>query len=615
MRRIVAVLVLVAGGLLAPPAHAVELRRCGGAMCGSIERPLDPARPDGRKIDVAFRLYQPARRSSLPPIVAVEGGPGYPSTGSRVEFRGIFGPLLRNRALLLVDNRGTGDSALIDCRRMQFFAGRTSGSAFARRAGRCARIVEAFHGRGASSLFATAYAADDLAAVMRALELGPAHVYGDSYGTFFVQEFVARHPRLVLSVVLDSAYPRRDLDPWYASSGTAARAAMEIVSPGSVARLGELLARVRAAPLTGRTLDADRSPLNVRVDPRALTDMVQDPASDPVILRELDASIRASLAGDHVPLLRLAGQSNTWSHAPADPAYFSRGAYLAVACLDYPQLFDLRESPAQRRAALAAQTPPDAFAPFSGVEWLTVSGFTQPYDVCLDWPRPIHRPPPVPDRRLDRPVLIVGGDLDSLTPLADAPAIARAIGTNVRVVRLRNTVHVTSQGGTYLSEGTRCARRIIRAFVRTPSRAPDTRCADAIPALHTPHAYPRTLAEAAPATLVAGPDPGEAVRRAATVAAEAFADAVIRSIYSGGGRSPGLRGGESTLGSEGFLLRGVRFVTDATVDGTGTWHAARGQADAELTVNGIGFRLHWDQASPRGEATTAGGSVLSFPAP
>jgi len=37
--------------------------------------------------------------------------------------------------------------------------------------------------------------------------------------------------------------------------------------------------------------------------------------------------------------------------------------------------------------------------------------------------------------------------------------------------------------------------------------------------------------------------------------------------------------------------------------------------DAELTVNGIGFRLHWDQASPRGEATTGGGSVLTFPAP
>ena len=181
-------------------------------------------------------------------------------------------------------------------------------------------------------------------------DLGPANVYGDSYGTFFVQEFVARHPGLVLSAVLDSAYPRRDLDPWYESSGAAARQALDIVAPGSADRLGELLARVRTTPLTGRTRDSDGSRLDVRVDPRALTDLVQDSASDPVILRELDASVRAALAGDAVPLLRLVGQADTWSHTPTDAEYFSRGAYLAVACLDYPQLFDLDDSPAQRRA-------------------------------------------------------------------------------------------------------------------------------------------------------------------------------------------------------------------------------------------------------------------------
>ena len=161
-------------------------------MCGTIKRPLDPA-PDGRKIDIAFRWY--ARAAAGPPIVAVEGGPGYPSTGSRVEYRGIFGPLLRTRELLLVDNRGTGGSALIDCKSVQGFAGRTSGRAFARRVGRCAAEIDARYGRGASALFATAYAVDDLAAVMRALKLGKVDLYGDSYGTFFVQDFIARHPR------------------------------------------------------------------------------------------------------------------------------------------------------------------------------------------------------------------------------------------------------------------------------------------------------------------------------------------------------------------------------------------------------------------------------------
>jgi pimeloyl-ACP methyl ester carboxylesterase len=161
--------------------------------------------------------------------------------------------------------------------------------------------IDARFGRGASGLFATAYAADDLAAVMRALRLGKVDLYGDSYGTYFVQDFIARHPGMLHSVVLDSAYPRRGTDLWYASSGVAARAALETVSPGSVGRLSALLARVRATPLTGATRDADESVLAVRVDPRGLAEMVQDSGSDPVILRELDASVRAALAGDEVP--------------------------------------------------------------------------------------------------------------------------------------------------------------------------------------------------------------------------------------------------------------------------------------------------------------------------
>ena len=227
--------------------------------------------------------------------------------------------------------------------------------------------------------------------------------------------------------------------------------------------------------------------------PRALSDLVQDSASDPVILRELDASVRAALAGDNVPLLRLAGQANTWSHTPAEADAFSRGAYLAVACLDYPQLFDLDSSPEQRRAQLTAQVAPNAFAPFTAREWVTVSGFTQPYDVCLDWPEPVRRPAAVPNVKVDVPILIIGGDLDSLTPLSDAPLFAPRLGDNVRIVTVNNTIHVTSQGLDYLGAGARCVRTIIRAFVRAPDDG-------------TGHVLHRRGAGAAPAARLPGDD-------------------------------------------------------------------------------------------------------------
>ena len=580
---------------------SVTLRDCGGGWCGQIARPLDPQRPRGRQIEIFFRWFAAAALEPGPTLVAVEGGPGYPSTGSKWEYRGIYGPLRQQRNLLLVDNRGTGRSALIDCKSVQSFTGRTSGSAFARRAARCAREIDARYGRGASGLFATAYAVDDMAAVIRALKLDEVDLYGDSYGGWFAQDFVARHPRLIHSLVLDSTYPRRDLDPWYASSGAAARAAMEIVSPGSVARLGELLTRVRRAPITGRTRDVDGSRLDVRVDPRALVDLVQDAASDPVIARELDASVTAALGSDDVPLLRLAGQANTWNHTPSEANYFSRGQYLAVACADYPQLSD-------------QDTPPEAFAPFTAAEWLTISGFSQPYDVCANWPAPIRRPPPVPNRKLPAsvPVLIVGGDLDSLTPFADAPEYAPDVGANVKFVKLRNTVHVTSEGDTYLVEGMRCARRVIRSFLRDAFSAT---CADTIVRLHTAE-YPRTLADATPATLVSGPDPGVTARRAATVAAHTFADAIIRSYYSGSssGSGPGLRGGEFKFKDEAFSFEGVRFVADHTTDGTGTFHYSTGGVNASLTVAGVNVVVSWTQRTPLATATI-GSSVLSLPAP
>jgi hypothetical protein len=324
--------------------------------------------------------------------------------------------------------------------------------------------------------------------------------------------------------------------------------------PGSAtARLTELVARLREAPIAGTTGDADGTVVTQTVDVRTMVDLVQDAAIDPVIYREIDASVRAALAGDGAPLLRLAAQSHTWLHSAGPAAYFSNGLCMAVACTDYPQLFSMQSSPDERRAQLTAELAraPDAFAPFTPGEWLTMSAYSEAYTACLDWPRPAHSalpvPPDAPPLPASIPILIVGGDLDSLTPPADARQFGPALGGRVRVVTLPNTVHVTSEGDTTLSAGARCGRRIMRAFVIAPRRlrSIDARCAAAIPPVHTAGAYPARLADAAAAELVSGADPGPNARRAATVAAGALADATIRWWYSRSRRGLGLRGAAS----------------------------------------------------------------------
>lgn len=645
IRRVVLTLALLA--LFAAPANAklrlgtLSLDSCGKAQhgwCGSVKRPLDPGRPHGPKIDIAFHWLPASHPARKPAIVAVEGGPGYPSTGSLYEYHGIYSPLLRTRNLLLVDNRGTGGSGLIDCPSVQRYNGVSSGPEFAARVKSCARRIEKrWPGVHAADLFGTAYAAEDLAAVIRALGLGKVDLYGDSYGTYFSQSFMARHPELLHSVTLDSSYQVVGLEPWYASSGPVAMNAFNVVcarSPGCAGtasgRLAQLLAQLRAAPLTGSTRDSDGSRTRIEVTQRNIVDLVQDAASDPVIYRELDTSVTAALADDPVPLLRLAAQSGTYDHGTSTPDYFSDGLYFAVSCVDYPQLFRMSSTPAQRRTELAASiaSPPagNPFAPFTSDEWLQMSAYDEPYMACLDWPQPVHTAPPVPagSKPLPAsvPVLILGGELDSLTPEPDVEKFGPTLGAHVRIVKLANAVHVSSEGDTYLVGATRCARKIVRAFARDPSKLDsiDTRCAAAIPPVHTAIAYPATFAAAAPATLVSGPDPGIDARRAATVAAGALGDAIIRRFYSGVDTGPGLRGGSFVSAGQGeFKLSGVRFVSDAPASGTGEQDAASTATTGDLTVTTpagakVRVRLSWSQRSTSA-AAKIGAATLSLPAP
>jgi pimeloyl-ACP methyl ester carboxylesterase len=218
---------------------SVTLHACRNvvpAWCGSRREPVDPAHPGAGSLAVSFVWYPasgPAAARGT--IVAEEGGPGFPATGSAPEYRALFRPLLATRNLLLVDSRGTGGSALIDCRDLQGFPGKTITPRFDAMVAACGRrLARALPGRRpgatpASDLYATAYATRDLADVIRALGAGPVDLYGDSYGSWFAQSFASRYPQLLRSVVLDSTYSLIHLSPWYASTATTARTAFRLV--------------------------------------------------------------------------------------------------------------------------------------------------------------------------------------------------------------------------------------------------------------------------------------------------------------------------------------------------------------------------------------------------
>jgi len=598
--------------------------RAHPAWCGSVRVPLDYSDPSAPLIDIGFMWFPASEPAALPTIVAEEGGPGFPSTGSRSLYVPLFKPLLVHRNLLLVDNRGTGRSTVINCPSLEHFVGIEPNPAFLLAVQQCGDALDHHWRRTdgtwvhASDLFNTANTARDLARVLRALETGPVDLYGDSYGTWFAQTFASRYPSLLHSVTLDASYQVLGLSPWYETTATVARTAFNTVcalsvacstaAPGpSWARIGALARNLRVAPIVGQTVDTSGHLVTIRVDVQALVDLVNDAGfdasptgADAGVYRELDAAARAWLEHrDSAPLLRLTAQSYGFDNFSfGSTRDYSDGLYFAVACTDYPQLFHMSASPAERKRQFAAAIdglPADTFAPFTTQEWLSVDAYTEAYTACLDWPAPVHhnppiviRPPLIPQRV---PVLVLGGTLDSLTPLLDGgTVVAREMGASARLIRVVNTTHVTAEVDPF-----NCASKLVREFVANPRLlfSLDASCASQIPAVRSVGVFPEHVSSEPAAQPLRGNRADQASLRAATAAVESAGDAIYRTEYLYVAHGTGLRGGTfiaetSSGGSEQLTLAGVKWVSDLAVSGLVRWAPQSGAVTATLTMVGAG---------------------------
>jgi pimeloyl-ACP methyl ester carboxylesterase len=618
---------LVVGRLRLDPCQDLD-----GAWCGNLRVPFDRADPAAGTVPITFEWY-PAEQASVGTIVAMEGGPGYPSTGSLDYYLELFAGLQGSRNLLLVDNRGTGASGLVNCRPLQRWHLALGEDEYDRRVAACGEQLNStrrlpgdgfVHG---SDLYGTANAARDLADVLAALETGPVDLYGDSYGSYFGQTFAARYPRLLRSLTLDATWPVLGTDPFYVSTIETARVAFDLTcrrsvacalaAPGSsMARIGALAERLRRAPVVGRTREPGSAPSTWRVDVGVLVALVNNAGSDAGVYRELDAAGRAVLQRrDGAPLLRLAAKSlYTLDGGPVQE--WSAGQYVAVSCTDYPQAFDMRAPPALRRAqyeSAAGALPDDVFAPFTVAEWTTSP--VAEFDDCVYWPAPVRDDPPItgtpPLVPPTLPVLVLSGGLDTLTPWTDGAVVAAQMGPSARWVKVENTIHVTALADPY-----GCASGLVREFVRRPERlhSMDVSCASRIPEVRVVGEFPRRLSGTTPATPGRGNQAKAAGLRLAAVGAAAVGDAIAQWWYLPGSRGHGLRGGSFTVeGDESVRLdlHKVRFVADATVDGRATWNTATGLVTGRVVVKGprgatATVRMRWQDLARHPRATLTG---------
>ncbi len=612
----------------APPAQLtigdLPLTRCAvldgtefRSWCGALARPLDGS---GETIPIRFALALPRDAGpgstkltevlNRPVIAAFEGGPGYGGIDSGYAYADMLGPLMSERALLVMDARGTGRSSAIDCPALQ-----KGTLAYLKAADACAtRLGPTVDDYG------TAMAADDAAAIIEALGFAQADIYGDSYGTFMAQVLAGRHPAVIRSMVLDGAYPVTGEDAWYPTQAPALTAAWKQVCyadpscrsrPGdTVTRIATLLERLREEPITVVAPGGDGERHRIRIHPSDVLDIAFHGTYIDTTYQELDPAVRAALAGNPLPLGRLVAEFQYPGGPRETPRENSSGQFLAVTCQDYPQLFDITQPRSTRRMQLddaiekARVSTPDLFAPFTVDDYVNSSWETI-YD-CLSWAQlPADRsgPPAPPSGSYpDVPVLVLSGTLDTITTAAEGRMVAAQFPRS-RAVDVPFGLHVQAMGNTVP-----CAASMTRAFFEDPAGF---------------------LAQATPPCSAQRPRMVPTFARNSTSLGTAravvltVADAVVRMLASEEDRGLGLRGGSWEVtgydsDSLTITMHNLRLFADLPVSGTATWRIEDGAVTTDVSIPGGRVAARWNEEAPTARITGShNGSALPtrVPAP
>ena len=364
------------------------------------------------------------------PVLFLHGGPGGRAVADRHRWLAPRSEVLAARDVVLVDQRGGGDSTpSLDCPEMTSPASResTSGGLAGDRACRDRLAAAGLD----PAVVTVARIAADLVSVRQALGIDRWHLHGVSFGTRIGLELLRTDESAIISAALDSVVPpdadeTTDLpDGIVTALGVLdAQCSNEGSCPAGVLEpLRRVLAHLATAPVV------------VQVDDRSLT--VDDTAFLAAAVRTLGRPDGPVLVPDAIALAdtgrlaeavdRLAPLSDaTASIARSAGDALSEGAWAAVTCGDQLPRMTFE--------------PTDIDDPIHRAEH---GRWSQLRARCAAWKIPASEPATRTPVRSAVPTLILAGGLDPLTPVRWAEAAARHL-EDVGVVVSARWTHAPS---------------------------------------------------------------------------------------------------------------------------------------------------------------------------
>lgn len=412
-----------ASGTVLKPCQLPELSR--PAKCGVFELPENPSRPHGRHLAINVAIVPAASGKALAdPIVMLMGGPGENAISGAAYYAAQFGPLLDERDLLLVDQRGTGRSATLQCNLYSPDEATANLQDFFPLAAvrRCAQQSRA---RADLSQYTYAHLARDLEHIRRALGYGQLNLFSGSYGTRAAQVYLRTYPQSVRTVYFGSVVPLDVAIP--VPLAKAAQLAMEKTFDACAAD-AECRAAFPSLRMEFREIFA-RLDSGVNVTGPGYTGTV--PLTRGRVAEFLRAKLYRAAGAATVPWLIHQAHAGNWtpivegilSSARERDAEISFGLFFSIACNE-----DI------------------AFIREEDVVTQTQGTFVGDYRVrqqqaaCREWPTGSLAPDYREPVRSSVPALFSSGDIDPASPLWFTARVAENFPNRIEVL-MRNQGH------------------------------------------------------------------------------------------------------------------------------------------------------------------------------
>ena len=448
--------------------------------CVRLSVPRDHFSADSTRWEVDFAIRR-APGAAKGTFVTITGGPGSSGLASADFYTDAMpAGITDNYDIVFLDQRGIGGSEPVRCdeatatyydttadpwnpdERDQVIA---DAQTFAD-----ACVAESGVSESDMAFYSTVQAVEDLEAFRAYLDVDRLNLYGESYGTQYVQTYAAAHPEHVESLILDGVVDlTTQVIPYYIETaqafGDAVAATLDAcdrandcasdATAEAVRAYEDLAAELEAGPIEYEFPMPDGDTDSREFTASDLSSAASGFAGSLGVRMLLQRAVNSAAEGNLVPLARMAYSARAEDAETFEPEIdpsFSDAMFFAVECQDYSYLAQAG-TPRERLDVWVAA------AEAAGLDEQVLGGIAFGDLPCLVWPSTeevVQRPDPITETPY--PVFVLNSNTDPNTPADNALRVFS---------RLSDSYLVILDGGPHVifGWGYRCVDDVIGDFL------------------------------------------------------------------------------------------------------------------------------------------------------